>query len=269
MRRFVWLFVSLAFAVAVPGFAQTLDAADEASFGYLPLSRILPVVGSTAGAAGSFFKTAIQVFNPSPSPIPGRFVFHASGAPGSPTDPSMDFTVGPQQTIQWGDVLPAMGLSGLGTLDIMLPSASASPAIIVSRVFNDAEQAGTSGFTEESVNVSDVGPGGLVITNAQTGYLVLPADLERFRFNIGIRTLASTSTLQFTVFDALGNVVGNASKSVGPSSFLQQEAGAMLGIALPPSGSIRVRVSGAGSIVYGATTDNITNDPSIQYARAL
>jgi len=267
MRRFVTLFLSLAFAVAAAGLAQTQDASDEASFGYLPLARILPVVGSTAGAAGSFFKTSIQVFNPSPSPIPGRFVFHASGAPGSPSDPSMDFTVAPQQTIQWGDVLPAMGLSGLGTLDIMLPSASASPAIIVSRVFNDAAQAGTSGFTEESVNVTDIGPGGTVITNSQTGYLVLPADLERFRFNIGIRTLASTSTLQFTVFDAQGNVVGSASKSVAPSSVVQQEAGAMLGLALPPNGTIRVRVSGSGSIIYGATTDNITNDPSIQFAR--
>jgi hypothetical protein len=269
MRRSVFLVVSLVLALAAAGHAQTQDASEEASFGYLPLAKILPVVGSTAGAAGSFFKTSIQVFNPTPSPMSGRFVYHATGTPGSATDPSLDFTVAPQQTIRWDDLLPAMGLSGLGTLDIMLPTASGSPAVIVSRVFNDAELAGTSGFTEDSIALNDTGPGGQVITNGQSGYLVLPADLERFRFNIGIRTLASTSTLQFTVLDEAGHVVGSASKAMAPSSFLQAEAGALLGVALPPNGTIRIRVSGAGSIVYGATTDNITNDPSIQFARAL
>ncbi len=52
------------------------------------------------------------------------------------------------------------------------------------------------------------------------------------------------------------------------SSFLQQEAGALLGMDLPPNGTIRIVINGGGTVVYGATIDNVTQDPSIQFARS-
>ena len=43
-------------------------------------SRILPVVGSTPGVGGSFFRTSVQLHNPTNAPMAGRIVFHQSGA---------------------------------------------------------------------------------------------------------------------------------------------------------------------------------------------
>ena len=268
MRRLRLLFAIAALALATAGSGQELDASEETS-AVLPLARVLPAVGSTPGAAGSFFKTSVQIFNPGSFQMTGRFIYHASGSQGSPSDPGLDFTVQPLQTLAWDDILPAMGLYGLGTLDILLPSASSSPAVIVTRVFNDAGGEGTSGFTQEAISPSETGAGGRVIPNGKQGYLVLPADLDRFRFNIGVRTLTSAAMVQFSVIDAGGDIVGVSSRSMPISSFLQQEAGAMLGLPLPPKGTIRIVVNGGGTVVYGATIDNITNDPSVQYARVV
>lgn len=267
MRRFVLLFVSAALALASAGRAQEVDASEEATAA-LPLARVLPAVGSTPGSGGSFFKTSVQIFNPGSNPMSGRFVYHATGTQGASTDPGLDFSVPAQQTVVWDDVLPAMGQAGLGTLDILLPSASSSPAVIVTRVFNDADAHGTSGFTEEAISPSETGTGGRVITNGKSGYLVLPDDPNRFRFNIGLRTLTSAASVQFTVRDASGAIVKVASKTMPASSFLQQEAGTLLGVALPPNGTIRIVINGGGTVVYGATVDNVTQDPSIQFARS-
>lgn len=267
MRRLVWLFVSAAFALSAAGSAQERDASDEGAAA-LPLARVLAGVASTPGAADSFFKTSVQIFNFGSTTTFGRLIYHASGAPGSSSDPGLDFSLAPQQTLAWDDFLPALGLSGLGSLDVMLPSASGSPVLIVSRVFNDADLAGTSGFTQEAIPVNETGTGGRVITNDKAGYLMLPADLDRFRFNIGLRTVGAAATVNFTVRDASGALVGTKSKAVPAASFLQQEAGALLGLELPPNGTIRAEIRGGGTIVYGATTDNTTNDPSIQFARS-
>ena len=192
-------------------------------------------------------------------------------APVSATDPRparVGFQIPPQQTLSYDDILPAMGLSGLGTVDIQLNTASHSPAVIVTRVFNDAEAAGTSGFTEDAISPDESGSGGRVIGQGEAGHLVFPADLERFRFNIGIRTLSPTAVLDFTVRNEQGQILRTVTKDLGTVAFQQQEAGALLGIALPRAGSLKVVVTRGTAIVYGATTDNVTNDPSIQFARS-
>lgn len=264
--RGVALVVCAALALASVARAQTPEMDDKATAD-LPLARVLPVAGSLAGAAGAFFRTSVQIFNPQAGPLYGTFVFHASGTTASATDPAMAFQIPPQQTVSYDDILPAMGLSGLGTVDIQLNTASHSPAVIVTRVFNDADAAGTSGFTEDAISPEEVGSGGRVIGQGEAGHLVFPADLERFRFNIGIRTLSPTAVIELTVRDEHGQILRTVTKDLGSVAFQQQEAGAMLGMALPPAGSLKIVVTRGSAIVYGATTDNITNDPSIQFAR--
>ena len=127
-------------------------------------SSVWSNAGSLAGAADSFFKTSVQIFNPQAGPLYGAFVFHASGTVASSIDPSMSFQIPPQQTLSYDDILPAMGLSGLGTVDIQLNSASHSPAVIVTRVYDDADEAGTSGFTEDAISPEESGAGGRVIS---------------------------------------------------------------------------------------------------------
>jgi hypothetical protein len=68
-------------------------------------------------ASPSFFRTSVQIHNPGTSPISGKFVFHRSGTSGNANDPSLSYTLNPAQTIDYDDLLPAMGVSsGLGSI---------------------------------------------------------------------------------------------------------------------------------------------------------
>lgn len=262
MHRRVMLLVSAALALAVSAGAQITQEATSA----LPLGRVLPAVSSTPGAGGSFFRTSVQVHNPGGGPLNGRFVYHPAGVAGSTVDPGLDFSISAGETISYPDIVAAMGQSGLGSLDLLLPSASSSPAIVVARVYNDAGDDGTSGFTEEAINPAESGDGGRVLKNG-SGFLLLPDDTDKFRFNIGVRTLSTSASIQFTVRDASGAYVGSVSKTYSATYFAQQEASVFLGVSLPPNGTIKVTVVGGSAMVYGATADNTTNDPSIQFAR--
>lgn len=268
MIRRVWVLVSLALVLAVAGQAQPVGASDEAvSVSGLTLARVIPAVASAPGAGGSFFKTAVQLFNPLGFPVTARLVFHPVGSQGAVTDPSLNIALEPLQTESFEDVVAAMGIGGLGTLDIMVPSPSNSP-VVVARVYDDAGAEGTQGFTQEAVSPNDNGPAGRVLSAGTAGHLILPADTDAFRYNIGMRTLSSSATIQFTVRDASGAFISQKSVSMSANSFLQSEATQFLAVSLPPGGVIRVGLIGGNAIVYGATIDNTTNDSSVQFARS-
>jgi hypothetical protein len=98
------------------------------------------------------------------------------------------------------------------------------------------------------------------------GVLVAPADLSRFRFNIGVRTLASGASMTVTVRDKQGNVVRTVAKSFAPTFFVQGSAADFLGAPLEGGESLSFSVDSGSAIVYGVNADNITQDPSLQLA---
>jgi streptogramin lyase len=225
-------------------------------------SRVLPVVGSTAGVGGSFFRTSVQLHNPTSTPITGRIVFHRSGVSGSGTEPALSYSLSPGQTQSIADLLPAMGRSGLGSADIEATSGSIPAATV--RVFNDAGAAGTTGFTEEPMRAQEV------LRPGPSGVLLLPADLTRFRFNLGVRTLEAGAAATLTVRDASGVTVATVSRGFPATYHEQQRASAFLGLAtMPAGGSIAITVESGAGIFYGATVDNATGDPSLQVARPV
>src|SRR5437588_1530838 len=61
---------------------------------------VLAVVGSTPGNFGSYFKTAIQIFNADGVTHTYRVVYHPGGVPGSPSDPSATLTL-PAGAVQY------------------------------------------------------------------------------------------------------------------------------------------------------------------------
>jgi streptogramin lyase len=224
---------------------------------------ILPVVGSTAGVGGSFFRTSVQLHNAGTTPSIGGIVFHPSGTAGSVQDPVLPFTLAAGETRTIPDLLPAMGRSGLGSADVILTIGSGSNAPIVSaRVFNDAGAAGTTGFTEAAMRAQDaLRPGSL-------GVLLPPADLTNFRFNLGVRTLNEGATAILTLREASGAIVTTVSRAFPATYHEQQSASAFLGVStLPAGGSIEITVTAGAAIFYGATVDNRTGDPSFQIAR--
>jgi streptogramin lyase len=223
-------------------------------------TRILPVVVSTEGVGGSFFRTSMQLHNSTSVSMTGQIVFHPSGSSGSAADPLLAYTLAPGQTQSIADLLPAMERSGIGSADVEATSGSV-PAMTV-RVFNDAGAAGTTGFTEDAMHSDDA------LRPSFSGVLLLPADLTRFRFNIGVRTLESGAAATLTVRDSAGAVVTTISRSFTATYHEQRTAAAFLGVAeLPAGGSVTIAVASGSAIFYGATADNTTGDPSLQVAR--
>jgi streptogramin lyase len=224
-------------------------------------TRILPVVGSTAGVGGTFFRTAVQLHNPTESSMTGQVVFHRSGSSGSSSDPLLAYLLTSGQTLSIPDLLPAVARSGLGSADIEVTTGSVPTATV--RVFNDAGAAGTTGFTEELMRNGDA------LTPGASGVLLLPPDVTRFRFNLGLRTLQAGATATLTLRDAAGTVVMTVSRAFSATYHEQQSAAAFLGVSsLPAGGSLSISVTNGAAIFYGATVDNTTGDPSLQIARA-
>lgn len=224
---------------------------------------VVPVVGSTQGGQGSFFKTGAQIHNPGGSPISGRFVFHRAGVTGNAGDPSLAYSLQPGETKSYPDLPAAMGQSGLGSLDVV--STSGPPPLIVSRVFNDAGALGTSGLTEEAVGFAGS------LQAGDYAILLVPPDLNQQRMNVGIRTLGRGAVLTVAVTNTAGIYTKTAFVKSYPATWFEQVSAAdfLGGLTLSGGETIQLYVESGNAILYGAGTDNKTNDPSVQFARRL
>lgn len=227
-----------------------------------PERGLLTVVGSTPGNNGAYFKTAIQMYNPTTATISGKIVFHPQGATGSDSDPTLAYAIPPHATRSFADLLPAMGVaSGLGSADVDADASSPLPTLLA-RVFNDAGVLGTSGLTEEIIPID------AALQSGDSGVLFAPADVHAFRLNVGIRTLSAGAAMNVTVRDKDGNVVKTTSHSYAPTFFTQPSSSTFLdGYALTGGETITIDITSGAAILYGSTTDNITNDPSVQFLR--
>jgi hypothetical protein len=159
-----------------------------------------------------------------------------------------------------------MGQSGLGSLDIVLDASSSIP-IAYARVFNDAGASGTSGLGEAALDVahSFVGPASSILAGGCTGYISAPADPAGQRLTIGIRSLDTFVTVSFALKSQDGATRTTTQRHLQPNEFLQISGDALFGIS--PGANDYIEVSATGeAIVYGAATDNTTNDPSVQFA---
>ena len=213
----------------------------------------IPVVGSTPGGFGSFFRTSLTLVNPGVTEIRGKLVLRIAGRSGTDADPSLDYVIPRLATLNYADVVAAMGQSGQGSLDIL---TTASPTPIASaRVFNDAGAAGTNGLSEEAVPAA---PNYFSVAN-----VLIPEDLTNFRVAVGVRTFAPVD-LTITVLNAAGGVQRQFVKSY-PADYFQQVGGeAFIEGPLPAGGRIVATAFEKEFIVYGTVTDNRTNDPSMR-----
>jgi hypothetical protein len=240
---------------------------DDVSFAPAPgpagvLAGYIAGAGSVHGGADSNFKTGLQATNPGASAIDVRLVYHPAGSPGSAGDPQITTHILPGQTVSAADIVAAVGQSGLGSIDVYSTEGE-TPPVLIARVFNDAGEDGTTGFTEELVEPGHVmgGPGISV-----TGVLIGPADTSRFRYNVGIRTLDDPVSVSVSVKDADGSVVHTFSASYPPNEFVQSSSRDFLGdFDLESNQTLVITFSGGKAILYGATVDNVTNDPSVQF----
>jgi hypothetical protein len=231
----------------------------------VPQVRVIPVVGSLPGNFGAQFRTSLQLYNAKSVAVSGKLVFHPAGVPGSASDPSLAYSIAAGKTLGYADVLPAMGIaSGIGSIDVVADATSAFP-VVLARVYNDAGAAGTTGLAEEAL-----APAAALQEGGAPGVLLVPPDLQKFRLNIGIRTLDAPVAVNVTVRDRDGNVVATAQKSYDATFFAQTSAAAIVdGYAFKGGESLTFQLTAGRAFIYGSTTDNTTNDPSVQFARPV
>jgi hypothetical protein len=225
-------------------------------------AAVLPVVGSTPGAlGGAFFRTTVQMSNPRTTPVSGHLVYHPQGASASAADPSVFYSLQPGETRSIPDLLPSIGLNGLGSLDVVPDTGSLLP-VLVARVFNDAGALGTTGFSEEAIVPGDA------LGTGDRAILIAPPDSALYRYNVGVRSLGAGATLSITVRNAAGSVTRTLSRTYAPHYFEQRDSAAFLeASAVAANDTITIQVVSGSAVVYGATIDNRTNDPSMQIAK--
>ncbi|HEX8170479.1 MAG TPA: Ig-like domain-containing protein [Thermoanaerobaculia bacterium] len=218
---------------------------------------VIAVAGSTRGAFDSNFKTAVQLHNPSNAPMTATFVYHRAGSAGSPDDPSSSVTVAPHATFAIDDILPRLGESGIGTIDLVVTSAVKPVAVV--RVFNDSTKGQTS-MTEELLQPSDA------VSKGQRASVIASHLPSRARFNIGVRTLGNGARIRAIVQDREGNVLRTTELEYEPRFLTHANAGDLLGFTFTGDERVTFEVLEGEAFFYGVWTDNVTQDPSFHFA---
>lgn len=230
------------------------------AFALAPLVRktVIPVAGSTRGLNNADFKTSLRI-GPASSSQGGKIIFHPAGQAGSENDPSITYRLENGGTVQYDDIVAAIGQSGIGSIDIIstLPPASSYPVLeelpVEVRVFNQTPTQTFGGF-ESAVQGADA------FRPADWSVLVPSA---RFRVNIGVRTI-TTAHVTFFHFSATRPLTQKVLDLPGDYVFMQA-ADSFFGEPVQEGDTIVMHFDGSDTIAvpFHTFTDNSTNDPSI------
>lgn len=215
------------------------------------IDHVIPVAGSVDGAFGSHFKTRVQLLNPEAyQTITGTIFFHPAGQGGSQSDPSISYSIAPGHVVTYDDVVAATGATGLGSIDFL---TRFSMPVVIAKVSTDQ---GT-GFGIDVAKTDSAMGGGAI------GYMVLPPDPEKERFNVGIRTLDGDTSFRAILKTRDGTTEATVTKSYPPNFFEQLPAATLFGQPVHGDDTIEIDMIEGHAIIYGATTDNKTNDGAV------
>ncbi len=220
-------------------------------------SSVIPVIASAPGAFGSRFTTSAQISNPYPFPISGRIVFHSQASTAEPSDPGVDYVLGPFATQSFSDLVGATGGSGLGTADVI--AAVGNAPVVVTRIVD----IGSPGMPEVQIPQVSISS---ALTAGTSGTLVTPRDASTSRLNVGIRVLGEPVTMTITLHDGNGAELETVTRTFGANYFVQQPAAELLGSAVGSNQSIVFSIEAGSAIVYGATTGNNGQGMALQIA---
>lgn len=233
------------------------------------LVSTLPAVGSTKGRFGSDFKTTLQMLNNDNQTMKGRLVFHRAGFPGTPSDPSIPYSLIPGEILTIDDLGAAFGVDGVGSVDITNYRLNYGVPQILAHVYNDSGTGGTTGFYEEPISSGDKGvQGSHIVPRSGRAFMVSPAKPARTRFNIGVRTFSRGAVIRARLIENLGHTIADVTKTYTSNYFEQVDATSFFGVPVGANELVVIDVIDGDIIVYGTATDNVTNDPAAQYAAA-
>jgi hypothetical protein len=220
---------------------------------------VIPLVGSTRGANGSLFKTSIHLRGTGGRQR-GMLVFHPVNTPGRDTDPAIPYDLaGTADTMEIDDIGPALGTSGLGSLDIIpdfdertgwtVPSAEV-------RLFNVAEE-GTYGTIEAQIQPYDFLSG--VVDPVAPLTFTIPT--SQLRVNVAVRTFQKTEVLMEVL--RAGTILLVRQIDLEADFLYFATANNAAGVELQPGDVVTLRLPNGGGVPMYTLTDNQTNDPAL------
>jgi uncharacterized protein YaiE (UPF0345 family) len=235
----------------------TLDVTLEpdAEFRRLTRRSVIPIAGSTTGAFGGKFRTALELRGV--GTMRGRVVFHPANRPASDDDPSLPYSFNASPVLSWEDVVASMGQSGIGSIDI-IPDEGTADVVpqVVARLYNDTTL-GTFGTQVAAV---------LPYAYLDGRSLEVPIPDTRFRVNIGIRTFTTTK-VKVVTYGADGRLDGFRDVTFPAGWTMMTSAADLTRETLTPGASVTLLVSGS-AIAFYTVTENQTNDPTVVVAPA-
>lgn len=211
---------------------------------------VVPLVGSTEGATGATFRTALELRGTSQER--GRIVFHPVGLPASDDDPSIPYSFAASRVLKWNDIVAAIGQTGIGSLDIM-PDEEAVDLIPRASVYHYNDLAsGTFGtFMTPLLPFDYLHAPGIEVSIPE----------EQFRLNIGIRALTETR-MEAIVRRADGRLDGRLTRTFPAGTMQMNTASNFVGKTLNPGDSVTIAFDGA-AIPFYTITENATDDPTM------
>ena len=215
-------------------------------------TAVIPIIGSVTGVGGTRFSTVAEISNPSSTPISGVLIFRPAGQPASSSDPRIPYNLGAFETRAFADLMASFGLQGIGSLEIA-PTTGAAPSANV-RI----EDGGS--IIIPRIRTEDV------LVAGSRGVLVTPSDMTRFRFNVGIRTLASGVTMTVTVHDQAGGSVRTTTRTVGPNTILQMTASDFIGGPVAARQLIVITIESGSAVVFGSSVGTNPQASTLQIA---
>ncbi len=241
---------------AIRVFAVTLLVASAASAATV---AVIPVVGSTDGINGSHFATALRLHNPSAATATGKLVFVCPD--NDLNQESIDYSLAPNETKLYADLLAELRATGVGSIDIQ-PKGGVAPVAVATIEGRAAGAANSYRLDEETIDIGDA------VTAGTTTMLIAP-DLTRFRWNIGARTFERGAAVTVVVHAADGSAIRTLQKTLPPNAFLQLPAESFAEGTVADGDSIELLVTSGSALVYGATTDNATQQPTLHLAQRV
>lgn len=230
----------------------TVELAPDPALRTLTRRIVFPLVGSTPGAFGGRFKTALKLTASYPNQK-GRIIFHPAGKAGTDGDPSIPFALtAPGDTRVFDDVVGEMGQSGIGSLDIV-PDENGDPFVpqAEARLYNDTAS-GTFGTQALPAFPMDyLRPAGMKLT--------LPD--PRFRMNVGFRALTDTAiTVLITGTDGR---LRDFRELRFPAGWMQMTGVSELAGSELKEGETMSLLFGGAVVPFHTLTENRTNDPML------
>jgi hypothetical protein len=219
-------------------------------------TTLIPVVGSTRGAQGSAFRTSGELSNPGETEISGRLVFHPAGTPAGDNDPWVAYRLAPYESQALPDVMASIGVSGVGSLEI-IPEEGAAPASVF-RVENGGS----------STVVPAVEPDSVMMTGTHSA-VKMPSDMNRFRVNIGVRTLGSGATIWVCMHDPDGTYIRGFTRYFQANDLVQVPVAELLGGEVTAGQMVMFTVNAGSAVIYASTLENNGSGSTLQIVRRV